>query len=130
MLLEKVDYKLLNARQKENYNYQKIAALLAEYGYTTYRMHDDYNGSDFHAVHINGKVLKVQLKGRVSIHKKYLGKDIFIAFCNIGNEWYLYPHDSIYKEVTKHSPGAMLNEARSMNAIPKWLLPILIEYKL
>lgn len=57
--MKKVVYKTLNARQKESYNYQKISGVLADYGYTTYRMHDDYHGSDFHAVHIQGHVLKV-----------------------------------------------------------------------
>jgi hypothetical protein len=34
----------------------------------------------------------VQLKSRFGVYKKYLGRDIWIAFpCPTG--WYLYPHD-------------------------------------
>ena len=42
-------------------------------------MHDDYIGADSHAVHNHGRVLKVQLKGRVAVEKKYFVKDIFIT---------------------------------------------------
>jgi hypothetical protein len=128
--MKKVDYNKLNAKQKESYNYQKISGVLAEYGFTTYRMHDDYNGSDFHAVHIDGHVLKVQLKGRVTIHKKYLRKEIYIAFSNNREKWYLYPHDEIYKEITTHSSGAEMNEQRSIHYIPKWLMPIISKYEI
>jgi hypothetical protein len=128
--MEKVDYKKLNSKQKESYNYQSIAGVLAQYGYTTYRMHDDYHGSDFHAVHIDGHVLKVQLKSRVTIHKKYLGKDIYIGFSNDRKTWYLYPHDQIHAIITAHSPGAGKHGQRSSRSIPQWLLPILRKYEI
>lgn len=128
--MEKVEYGALNARQQESCNYQKISGVLADYGYTTYRMHDDYHGSDFHAVHINGDVLKVQLKGRVTVHKKYLNKGIHIGFSNDRNVWYLYPHDLIYKLITDRTLGAKLNEARSIIKIPRWLAPILKDFQI
>jgi hypothetical protein len=128
--MKKIDYIKLNAKQKESYNYQKIAAILAEYGYTTYRMHDDYQGADFHAVHIDGDVMKVQLKGRITVDKKYLGKEIFIAFSNDRLKWYLYPHDAIHKLITEHSSAANFHSARSIHYIPKWLVPILNQYEL
>ncbi len=128
--MNKVDYKKLNAKQQESYNFQKVSAVLAEYGYITYRMHDDYHGADFHAVHLSGNVLKVQLKGRVTIDKKYLGKEIYITFSNDRVKWYLYPHDEIYKIITNHSQGAELNAKRSIGKIPNWLKPILNKYEL
>jgi len=128
--MEKIDYNSLNARQKESYNYQKISGILAEYGYTTYRMQDDYQGADFHAVHIDGHVKKVQLKGRVAIEKKYLDKEVYIAFSNDCNVWYLYPHDKIYEVIASHSPGAKINGGRSIGYIPSWLVPILNEYQI
>src|SRR5437762_2637158 len=63
MKLTKISYARLNARQKENYNFQKISAVLAEYGYVTFRFSDDWSGADFIAVHLSGDVLRVQLKG-------------------------------------------------------------------
>lgn len=127
--LKKIEYQKLNSKQQESYNFQKLSAVLADYGFITYRMHDDYHGSDFHAVGINGEVIKVQLKGRISIDRKYLGKDIYIGFPD-GSDWYLYPHDEIHKIITSHSLGAARHGGRSIGYIPKWLRPIINKYKL
>ena len=50
--LIKVDYKTLNARQKENYNFHKVASALAECGYNSMRLNDDWQGADFIAKQI------------------------------------------------------------------------------
>ena len=39
-------------------------------------------------------VRKVQLKGRWMIDRKYVGRDIWIAF-PIAGDWYLMPHDEM-----------------------------------
>ena len=79
MQLNKVNYNELNAKQKENYNFHKVASALAEYGYNSMRLNDDWQGADFIAV--NGDLMiKVQLKGRFTLDKKYIGKDIYVAF--------------------------------------------------
>jgi hypothetical protein len=63
MELNKIKYIDLNARQKENYNYHKIASALAEYGYDCMRLNNDWQGADFIAVHNDGEqMLKIQLK--------------------------------------------------------------------
>lgn len=91
--LEKIEYSDLNAKQKENFNFQKVSALLADFGYTTIKLNDDWNGADFLALHCNGlNELKVQLKGRLTFAKKYEGKDLHICF-PVDNDWYLMPHD-------------------------------------
>lgn len=93
--INRIEYVDLNARQKENYNYHKISALLADYGFTTLRLTDDWQGADFIAQHIDGDMfLKVQLKTRLTFMKKYRKKDLYIAFPEVGS-WYLYPHDSL-----------------------------------
>lgn len=95
MKLQKIQYTNLNARQQESYNYQKISAVLAEYGFSTIKLSDDWNGADFLALHIDGEQqLKIQLKGRLTFDKKYLGKDIHICF-PYRNKWYLYEHDEL-----------------------------------
>ena len=100
---KKISYKSLSARQKENYNFQKISALLAEYGFNTLRLSDDWQGADFIAAHIDGKqFLRVQLKGRFTLDKKYIGKDIWVCF-PYKNTWYLYPHDEVVAEIAAHS---------------------------
>jgi len=92
--LRKIDYFALNARQKENYNFQKISSVLADYGLITIRLSDDWNGADFLALDNDGRVLRVQLKSRLSFAKKYIGKEIWISFPH-GADWYLYNHDDL-----------------------------------
>ena len=79
MDFKKILYGKLNSKQKENFNFHKVASALADYGYNSLRLNDDWQGADFIAV--NGdNMLKVQLKGRFTVDKKYIGKSILIAF--------------------------------------------------
>lgn len=95
MKLQRVAYADLNSRQKENYNFQKVAGRLADYGFNSIRLTDDWQGADFIAVHIDDETfLKVQLKGRLVIDRKYSGKGIHIAFLH-GDDLYLYDHDAL-----------------------------------
>ncbi len=101
MTLQHITYAQLNSRQKERYNFHKIAAVLADYGYSSISLDDDWQGADFIAQHIDGfNFMKVQLKGRLSFYKKYIDKNIFIAF-PYKNEWYLYNHDELMNEFLK-----------------------------
>ena len=94
---KRVPYESLNSRQKENYNFQKVSAVLAEYGFVTLRLSDDWQGADFIAHHVNGHwFLKVQLKSRLIADTKYKSKDIWICF-NYQEVWYLYPHDDFLR---------------------------------
>ncbi len=101
--LKKISYSRLNARQKENFNFLKVSAVLADYGYMTMRLSDDWQGADFIAQHIDGGTfLKVQLKSRLAFGTKYKGKDLYVAFFGGGN-WYLYPHDELLEQVLKQT---------------------------
>lgn len=97
--LTRIRYRDLNARQKENYNFLKVSAVLADFGFMTMRLTDDWQSADLIAQHIDGETfLKIQLKGRLSFNKKYCGKHLYVAFFHNGN-WYLYPHDEVLAEV-------------------------------
>lgn len=101
--MRRINYSDLNARQKESYNFQKISAVLADFGFTTLRLTDDWQGADFIAQHIDGQVfLKVQLKGRAVIDQKYLGKELHIAFRE-GRQWFLYPHDIVVEQILEQT---------------------------
>ena len=79
----RIDYTALNSRQKENYNFQKVSAVLADYGFTTIRLSDDWQGADFIAIHVHcQEILRVQLKGRCTFARKYQAKNLFISFPN------------------------------------------------
>ena len=99
MKLEKVKYKDLNSRAKETYNFQKVSALLVDYGFATNWLNVDFESADFIAVHFNGfDIMKVQLKGRVTIDSKYIGKEIWMAF-PVDNDFYLVAHDELIEIV-------------------------------
>lgn len=95
LTLVPINYANLNARQKEAFNFQKVAALLANYGFNCIKLADDWQGADFLAYHNDGEqTLKVQLKGRLTIDKKYQNKSIYMTF-PIGEYWYLIAHEKL-----------------------------------
>ncbi len=133
-MLKKVPYKSLNARQKENYNFQKVSAILADYGYCTLRLSDDWNGADFIAVHVNNEnSLNVQLKSRLTFGKKYSGHNIWVCFPH-KNDWYLYPHNQLLEKLKNkmnfHNTKSWKKGLFSWNTLSKDLLILLSEYKL
>lgn len=134
-LFHKITYDGLNARQQENYNFQKIAARLADYGFNSIKLSDDWQGADFISCHINGvDSLKVQLKGRVTIDKKYLGKDIYIGFI-YNQKYYVFPHDLIVERVladssVETSKSWVEKGLYSWRKPTKWLYKIISEYEI
>lgn len=91
----RIRYERLNSKQKEIFNFQKVAALLADFGFNSIKLADDWQGADFLAYHFNdAHTRKVQLKSRLVIAKKYLGKSLWMAF-PIGARWYLVEHDAL-----------------------------------
>ena len=103
MKLERIKYSDLNSRQKEIFNFQKVAGLLADYGFNCIKLADDWQGADFLAYHSNGSnTLKVQLKSRLSIARKYEGKSLFMAF-PINGAWHLIEHDELVTIIEMHT---------------------------
>ncbi len=101
MKLNRIEYKALNAKQQEVFNFQKVAGLLADFGFNCIKLADDWHGADFLAYHKDGKdTLKVQLKGRLTIDKKYIDKELLMAF-PVGGSWYLIEHDNLVDIVSK-----------------------------
>ena len=99
MNFQRIDPTKLNGRQKETYNFQKSAALLADYGFTCIKLADDWQGADFLAHHFDGKTtLKVQLKARITIDQKYSGQDLWMNFPAAGS-WYLVQHDKLVETI-------------------------------
>lgn len=100
----RIAYAGLNSAQRENYNFAKLSAVIADYGFSLLRLSDDWNGADAIAVHVDGKqYLRIQLKGTGLVFaKKYLRKDIWIACRSKAQEWYVYPHDKLLSHVGKN----------------------------
>ena len=95
MKFRRVSYQSLNGKQQEIYNFQKVAGVLADYGFNCIKLADDWLGADFLAYHKDGaETLKVQLKSRLTISKKYLGKGLHITF-PLNGGWCLIEHDTL-----------------------------------
>lgn len=122
MKLTKVNYASLNARQKENFNFQKVSAVLADYGFVTFRLSDDWQGADFVALHLSGDVLRVQLKSRLAFKKDYEGKGLHVAFAE-GDRWYLYPHDELLAKIL--SETALIGASSSWKDKGSYNFPVL-----
>src|ERR1700683_2567653 len=79
---------------KEVINRNVVVSLALEKGFNAFLPVYD-GGVDFILYHETDNVVrKVQLKGRWTIDKKYIGRDIWIAF-PIGGDWYLMPHETM-----------------------------------
>lgn len=94
---KRINHSKLNARQQESFNFQKVSAALADFGYSTMKLSDDWAGADFIAIHFKNKpILKIQLKGSITFSTKYLYKDLFICFEDKRTStWYLFPHGKL-----------------------------------
>ncbi len=130
-----IEYADLNSRQQESYNYQKLSSALADYGFVTIRLSDDWMGADLIARHVNGSdYLKIQLKGRLTIDRKYLGKDIWIAF-PYKKSWFMVPHDDLVSYLGKatkicQSSSWMDKGGYSLGGIPAGTSDYLEQFKL
>ena len=134
LVLNKIVYKELNSRQQETYNFHRVAARLAEYGYNSILLSDDWLGADFIAYHIDGeRFYRVQLKGRMMIDDKYTGKGLYIAFID-GDRVYLYPHDELAQQIDtagRVNGSVSWSEKRkySWPRLPSWVRELLAEFE-
>ena len=103
-MFKKVKYESLNSRQKENHNFHKVSSKLADYGFNSMRLNDDWEGADFISIS-NNQMIKVQLKGRFTIDKKYIGKNLFIAFIEKGKVK-IYNHDDAVSMIPSNTKNS------------------------
>ena len=135
LLFSRINYENLNARQKENFNFQKVSGVLAEYGFVALRLTDDWEDADFIAQNIDGETfIKVQLKARLTFDKKYIGKSLYITFPE-REEWYLYPHDEVLYRISDlnqliNSDAWERSGLRHYRRIPNYCKELLSEYQI
>jgi hypothetical protein len=138
LILNPVTYSELNSRQKETYNFHLISGRLAKYGYNSILLSDDWLGADFIAYHNDGKrFYRVQLKGRMTIDDKYIGKDLYIAFIDSGvkcDRVYIYPHDEMANRI---DAAGRINDTTSWRkfrsyswpGVSQWMRDLLAEFE-
>ena len=139
--LTRIAFSKLNNKQKEAYAYQKVSAMLADYGFVCTWLIADWRGADFIAVDGHGTVLKVQLKsGGYEINKKFCEyKDLWMLFPN-GDDWYLVKHHDLVEmagETTNQlktkawkENGKFTVASRKRHRIPSQLEEALRNYKI
>lgn len=128
----KIKYSELNSKQKEIFNFQKVSGVLADYGYATLRLSDDWNGADFLAVHRDGTTtLRVQLKSRLNFQTKYQRKDLWMCFRNKGRV-FLFPHDKVLAQLLNRIENTVSwdNGGYSWGNPPQWAEALLERYML
>ena len=105
--LNRICFSTLDKKQREVYYYQKVSAILADYGFACTWLLADWRSADFLAVHQkNGTVLKIQLKsGGYEINEKYCKyKDLWMLFLQRRKrgepeeDWYLIKHHDLVEK--------------------------------
>jgi hypothetical protein len=76
--------------------------------------------------------LKVQLKGRLTFDKKYLGRDLYVCFPHDSN-WFVYPHDDLLAQVLSATTVASSDSWKSKGSysfpgLSQKLRPLLAPY--
>jgi hypothetical protein len=85
-----------HSQVREVINRNTVISLALEQGFNAFLPVYD-GGVDFILYRESDRELrKVQLKSRWTIDKKYMNREIWVAF-PIADDWYLMPHDEMYK---------------------------------
>ena len=96
-----------DGRHIEQRNMWEACDLLEARGCRTATLVHDTCGVDLYVKTSTGTFLEVQLKGRITVDQRYMGKGIYMLFPaspygNHGRRWYLVPHDELMALV-KHA---------------------------
>jgi len=91
-------YEAFDSRSKEAFNMAQLGALLAQRQEFLSVLRYDVNGADVISTNPKSLVSRhIQVKSRPTVSKKYIGKDLWIAFPQWtsaqSQSWYLIPHD-------------------------------------
>ena len=97
--IRRVAYDELNTKQKDIFNFQKVASLFADYGFNCIKLSDHSQGTDFLAFHSDEVItLKVLLQTSLAIYKRCMNKHLYVCFPVpnvVGRTWYLIHHDEL-----------------------------------
>ena len=95
MNFARVDFDKLNTCDKRQYDYFKVSAALADYGYFSQGLLTADEHEDFIACNYSGTFqLSVLLKSRLTLASNLEHQKLHIAFYERGY-WYVYPHDDV-----------------------------------
>lgn len=133
-----IDYNKLSGKEQESYNAALLISQMAKWGYLeSQKINGDKHGADLIFYRSSdAKILKVQLKGRVTLSKNYVGKELLVAFRNRKTrEWFLYDHDVVLEKVLSlgYLEGTRSWDKTggwSWSYCPEWLQRIMDDWKI
>ena len=101
-------YKAFDSRSKEAFNIAQLGSLLAQRQEFLSLLRYDVNGADVISTNPLSQVSRhIQVKSRPTVSKKYIGKDLWIAFPQWtsmkSQSWYLIPHDLLMQTWDKEA---------------------------
>lgn len=92
----------LSSEAIEVINRNALVTVAMKKGYNAYLPVYDHGIDLILHSEATGDTKLIQLKGRWTIDKKYLGRNIWIAFPDRG-EWYVAPHDELVRMGERHT---------------------------
>lgn len=103
---------------------------MADYGYLEHmRVNGDKEGADIIFYRSSDcSVLKIQVKGRMTLKKNYSNKDLFVAFPGRSEDktcWHIYNHDELLIKVLEESN---ISETESWNIHGSYSWPRIPKY--
>ena len=140
--VKRSQYEKMDGKEKEAYNASHLRSVLATRGFVVTDIHTDKFGADLVAYKPSDparSAIWIQLKSRLTICKKYLNKNLFVAFPenpgHASSDWFIYPHDSFVTHCSNESKW-VTNEncwhrdgGYSSNTIPAWAKHYLEQWK-
>lgn len=90
----------LSTKEIELQNSWRLSAKLIEFGLQVAQANDDWGGIDLIAFN-QTDTYRIQVKGRLDVERKYLGKGLLMAFPirKKDRRWLLIPHDDLWDYV-------------------------------
>jgi hypothetical protein len=115
-------------------NRSRLDDLMLGKGFVPYHPALDTGVDVIYYHEVADEILKVQLKSRATMDKKYIGRGILVAFPD-DTDWYIYDHDAFvdhavgnYVDPTTKSWSE--NGLWTWGSIPKWMRAYLSENNL
>lgn len=129
----KTEYMGFDSRSKEAFNTAQLGAVLARKEEYLLPLRFDSNGADVLAYNpATNRTRAIQIKARVAVARKYLGKELWIAFprwvADHQQDWYVVPHDTL--EALWGKTRTWQKDAEwSANSLPEHLIAALLEFR-
>lgn len=124
----KTKYNKFDSKSQEAFNTAQLGAVLARKQEFLSPLRFDSNAADVLAYKPKSNEARaIQIKARVTIHKKYCGKNLWVAFPHwiddVQQDWYVVPHDELVElwgaDKLKNGNGGQWSKTPSKSLLGK-----------